>query len=495
MNFRIVVLLSLPFVSVVQARTLHVAPEGTSSGSGATSSSPLDLATATKGAKAGDTLLLASGTYSIAYAAGAKNTITLAAKGTEASPIVMRTASGRAVVDFGFPEGTYIQDSYGFLLSGSWWTFERIDITRAGYQGAYVTGAHNTFDDCSFHDNRNSGLEINKGGSYTLVRNCDSYRNYDPKKTGTMSDGYAVKQLMGPGNRLVGCRAWDNSDDGYDTFASPMAVTLDSCWAFRNGWYKGKAVGNGQGFKVGGDDSLQNNVLRNCVSFHNLARGFDQNNNVGGVTLLNCVAWKNGAQNYSFGGTLASGQKNTFKNNASLAPGSADVLANATQATNSWSGGFTVTTADFQSLDTTLATIARNADGSLPATKFLRLASGSDLIDGGTDVGLRYSGSKPDLGAFEYASSTGASRIQGRMDDLVVRRVSTGAVASFHLENPANVRASIVGLDGRIVSSTTARLDAGDASLAIAMPSRAPAVLLLERDGAVSARSIIVPNP
>jgi hypothetical protein len=473
-----------------QARTLFVAPSG--SGTGASTSSPLDFPTAAKGAKAGDTLSLVSGTYAIPYAAGAKNTITLSAKGTEASPIVVRCPSGRAVIDFGFPEGAWVQDSYGFLLSGSWWFFQGIEVTRAGYQGVYVTGAHNTFDNCSFHDNRNSGIEINKGGSYTLLRNCDSYRNYDPKKTGTMSDGFAVKQQMGPGNRLVGCRAWDNSDDGYDTFASPMAVIFDSCWAFRNGWYKGKAVGNGQGFKVGGDDSLQNNILRNCASFHNLARGFDQNNNVGGVTVLNCVSWKNGGQNFIFNGALKSGQKNVFRNNVSFDGGAADAIANATQATNSWSGGFSVSAADFQSLDTTLATVARNADGSLPATKLLRLVAGSDLVDAGSDAGLRFLGSKPDLGAFEYAASTGiVPRI--RSSSTSARRTQEGLEVIFVLDRPATVRVSLRSMDGRKLSDASSYSGRGEGRMVLSAPSRTAAIVVLEIDGALVADAIVVP--
>ena len=43
----------------------------------------------------------------------------------------------------------------------------------------------------------------------------------------------------------------------------------------------------------------------------------------------------------------------------------------------------------------------RGTDGSLPATNFMKLVSGSDLIDKGIDVGLPYNGSAPDLGAFE----------------------------------------------------------------------------------------------
>ena len=70
---------------------------------------------------------------------------------------------------------------------------------------------------------------------------------------------------------------------------------------------------------------------------------------------------------------------------------------------NTWdsSTGVTVTAADFVSVDGTQLATARNSDGSLPTINFLHLASGSDLINKGVDVGLTYLGTYPDLGAFE----------------------------------------------------------------------------------------------
>ncbi|MBL0135867.1 MAG: cadherin repeat domain-containing protein [Chitinophagaceae bacterium] len=51
---------------------------------------------------------------------------------------------------------------------------------------------------------------------------------------------------------------------------------------------------------------------------------------------------------------------------------------------------------------------ARQTDGSLPVIPFMHLASGSDLIDAGINVGIPYNGTAPDLGAFEFVS-TGAN--------------------------------------------------------------------------------------
>jgi hypothetical protein len=65
-----------------------------------------------------------------------------------------------------------------------------------------------------------------------------------------------------------------------------------------------------------------------------------------------------------------------------------------------------LTDADFESIDTTGVTGPRNADYSLPKLKFLHLSKGSQAIDKGTNVGLTYLGSAPDLGAYEFDPAT-----------------------------------------------------------------------------------------
>lgn len=388
-------------------RVHHVTPTGKASATGDSFTDALDLTTALARVAPGEAVLLAPGTYPIAYTPNAKNTITLAKSGTEQAPIAVVVAScGRAVIDFSFPEQTWVQDSFGFLLKGSYWYFRGLDITRAGYQGVYVTGQHNTFEHVRFFDNRNSGLEINKGGAYTTVINSDAFRNYDPKKLGGMADGFASKQTQGPGNRFIGCRAWENSDDGYDTFDSAEVVIIEDSWAFDNGidvWKYGNFSGNGNGFKIGGNYKLANNRVLRSVAFGNRVKGFDQNHNVGGITLHHCLGYKNGI-NFGLGGELTPGEQNDLKNNISLdAP---DSIANAITANNSWNDGFAVTAADFVSLDTSEARRARNPEGALPTSPLFQLAPASALVDRGVDLGLPFSGSAPDLGPFERAQKS-----------------------------------------------------------------------------------------
>lgn len=390
--------------NLTASKVYYVTPTGTSSGSGTSFSSPMSMSAALSAVSAGQMILLQPGKYTVAYTAGVKNTITLSKSGTSSAKIYMVAANcGKAVIDFAFPTNTWVQDSFGFYLTGSYWYFKGIEVTRAGYQGTYVTGAHNTFENCAFYDNRNSGLEINKGGSYTTVINTDSYRNYDPKKNGSMADGFASKQLQGPGNFFHGCRAWENSDDGFDTFDSPEAVVIESSWTFRNGinyWNDAAFAGNGNGFKLGGNNALEHNRISNSVSFGHPNKGFDQNSNTGGVTLLNNTSYQNGI-NYGFGQPVASGEQHTFRNNISFAGKSADSISNATATNNTWNTGLAASSADFVSVDTNLASRTRNADGSLVVTDLFRLAAGSKLINAGVNVGLPYKGTAPDLGAFE----------------------------------------------------------------------------------------------
>jgi hypothetical protein len=200
-----------------------------------------------------------------------------------------------------------------------------------------------------------------------------------------------------------------------------------------NGYYKDgitMGTGNGNGFKTGGCDpnasgykTLKHNMtLINCISFYNKAKGFDQNHNRGSVMMLNCTAFNNGngsgtsgdLYNYAFPETLATsaGKLLTAKNCISLGSTSGVQLCpNPTSvvvATNSWSDNSTyptsvtsATSADFITIDTTGVRGPRKSDGSLPDITFMHLAPGSQFINAGTDVGIPFNGSAPDLGAFE----------------------------------------------------------------------------------------------
>lgn len=411
-------LLFLAFVSIEAFSTTYfVSPTGKSTNNGKSFATAKDIISAIPLAKAGDSVLLQGGTYKIAYTTGVANTIKLSQSGVSGDPIYLVSYNNsKAILDFSVPENTYVDKGYGFDLTGDYWYIKGLTITNAAYQGIYNSGDHNTFNNCVFSFCRFSGLEINKGGSNSTVINCDSYKNYNPKiisgVAGGAADGFAPKQTMGVGNVLIGCRAWENSDDGFDTFGDPTVpnvfVIMENCWAFNNGSVTIGGTtysGNMDGFKLGGNSVPQQNQAYNCIAFGNKLRGFDENHNVGSVKVYNCLGYNNGA-NFTFTGTLNSGEQHDFRNNISLKETTAsNIKSTNKQIKNTWNG-IAVTASDFKSVDVSLATIARNADGSIPETDLFRLKTGSKLIDAGTTTGRSFLGKAPDLGPFEFADIT-----------------------------------------------------------------------------------------
>lgn len=382
------------------AKTVYVSTTGSNSNSGTITLPYLTITYAVSKVTAGDTIYVRGGTYTDT------TKISISKNGTSASKLYL-LAYGAERPLLNFSAMVESSSNRAFSLSGSYWYIKGLDIKGAGDNGMYVSGSYNTIEYCTFSFNRDSGLQLAGGASNNRIINCDSYCNADAANGN--ADGFAVKMDVGTGNYYYGCRSWQNSDDGWDGYmrgADDVSTTLENCWCFMNGYLSTGAAssGNGNGFKLGGSDNknLRHNfTLRNCLAFDNRVKGFDQNNNLGSMTLYNCTGYRNGT-NYSFYLTLdtANGKVLTLKNCAALG-NYGSITIPSVQATNSWMPGFTVTTADFQSIDTSGIRGARNSDGSLPVTTFMHLAPGSDLIDAGTDVGITYADSAPDLGAFE----------------------------------------------------------------------------------------------
>jgi hypothetical protein len=300
----------------------------------------------------------------------------------------------------------------GIQLDANFWHIKGLDVFKAGDNGMYISGAYNTIEFCSFFENYDTGLQLGNGANNNTVLHCDAYFNRDINEGN--ADGFAAKLDVGTGNKFKGCRAWQNSDDGWDGYIRATVLvepltTYDSCWVFLNGYRKDGTVstGNGNGFKMGGSDNreeIHDNILRNCLAVHNRSKGFDQNNNAGTMILQNCTGYRNGP-NYGMNNrNPAPGRVMEITNSISFSnrANSDRFASQAVFTTNSWQPPFVVDASDFLSLDTSLLRAPRNTDGSLPYINFMHLAQGSDLIDGGTPVGLPFLGSAPDLG---YAES------------------------------------------------------------------------------------------
>ena len=299
----------------------------------------------------------------------------------------------------------------------------------------YSRGNHNIFEQISMHDNVGTGLRHYRGGN-NLFLNCDSYRNWDnvsEDKLGSNNDGFGCHPDPGStGNIFRGCRAWFNSDDGFDIIRADESVVFDSCLAFYNGYTTSfDELGDGNGFKAGGyahdnADQIPNPVPRHtvefCIAVRNKANGFDSNHHLAGNNWYNNSAYRN-ATNFNMVNRVspdsddiwANGYDHVLKNNLSYnARGSETEYIDTAQNTlshNSFDSGINIT-------DEELNKFGENIN-NLPDIDFMKPAQGSDIIDAGIDIGFGFLGNAPELGAIEVNYLTDVLNNEGRMPEKI----------------------------------------------------------------------------
>lgn len=486
----------------VQAKTIFIAPEGEGNTSNSSYQHPVAFPTIAKSKlldilAAGDTAYFLGGQYDLSqqYEIKGKN------NGTAGKRIFIGSYPGEIAV-FDFRKQAYIENNdnesnIGLKVSKdvNYLHLKGIVARYAGKNGIRIEGSNNLIEACTAYENCNSGIQLKKGGNNKIV-NCDSFSNFDYKTMnkgepdyGGDADGFADKQYTSSkGNTYIGCRSWNNSDDGWDFYQHVSTEAYPSeikeSWCFGNGpkeydmtyhpryetdkdyferFRKGDKIiipnlGNGNGFKVGGNKTKHNVVLNNCIAFGNKVKGFDQNNNGGTITIYNCTAYANG-RNYGLGNTV-SGASIIIKNSLSYKTKDKDAfLSGYTHSHNSWDLSLNITDKDFVSIDTTHATIQRLADGSLPdMNELFRLSSGSLLIDKGTEVGLPYHGKAPDLGAFEYDPNTASVSIPSIQEARVIaypNPVKTSTTFTITLKEAGSATLSLYNMNGKIVYQAT----------------------------------------
>ena len=390
----------------VNAATYYAAPKGMGDGSSYFSPTTFAAGVAML-TNPGDTLYLTEGTYEFT------DKFSINKQGSASKNIVIAGYPGDAVT-LDFHKVQYGTRGITIHANSVYVHIKDLAIAWSGKNNLYCEGSYCLFERLDIYGSADTGCQMKKGGN-NVIRNVDSHDNFDYETRdgngnanfGGNADGFADKQFTGPGNHYIGCRAWNNSDDGWDFFqrvsnsskvgtqmtdryGQTITITLD----------RYPCQGNGNGFKMGGQGTDHKILIHHCLAVGNYARGFDQNNNGGTMWVYNCSAYQNA---YNYGFTTAYGT-NTIQNCISLAGQNADSYKSQNVVTidhNSWNNGFSVSSNDFQSLDTTLILAARQADGSLPDVAFMRLQANSALIDAGIDVNLWYNGQAPDLGCYE----------------------------------------------------------------------------------------------
>lgn len=309
----------------------------------------------------------------------------------------------RPLLDFSSMEEN--SSNQGIVLKADNWHIKGLQVFKAGDNGMQIRGNNNIVEFCSFSQCSDTGLQLDDGASNNVILNCDSFYNADSKLEN--ADGFAVKMDVGSGNKFIGCRSWNNLDDGWDGYlreADNIETTYENCWAFNNGYLKDgtKGKGDGNGFKTGGSDNKlrkHNASYYRCFSVNNASDGFDHNSNRGTVSIINCSATGNGRN-------LAFAEKNSLEKivivNTLVLGDLGKYNAEVEKVeNNSWQMDFKVLEKDFVSMDRSQLSAPRKSDGSLPDINFMRPKENSKLIDAGMVLGLKYNGNAPDLGAIE----------------------------------------------------------------------------------------------
>ncbi|HKL86519.1 MAG TPA: hypothetical protein VJ861_09335 [Treponemataceae bacterium] len=338
--------------------------------------------------------------------------------------------------------------------------------------GIGTSMSHNmTFENLTVHDIGGRGMSYWGVSGHpdlpdfptdiTKFINCDIYNCFDSlsEVPGNGADGIKMDAESDTFLYFYGCRAWNCSDDGFD-ISGPGLTVYDTCWSFNQG-FPGACDGNG--FKLGGNrgvgavqDSTGNTtlgpivtgvrkIIKNSVAAGNSGCGIydlayapyypndtrvynntiynngigisiainDEYENISPPQYYNNINYKP-KQNNAAGRPYLISVTNTYitvNNTFRFAPKS-EVGSLPWVMPNE---KFNVTDADFVSLNIEELKAPRKPDGSLPDVNFMKLASGSKLIDAGVDLenyiasdlrtagieSLPFKGKFPDLGYAE----------------------------------------------------------------------------------------------
>lgn len=497
-------LLSLLLLGVVSARTYYVSTDGNDSNDGTITNPLLTINQAVDVVQPGDIILVRGGTYML------QSTIRIKAKQNareDARICLWAYENERVIIDGSqIPHTTESEFKMARCIyvnhEANYWHFKGLEMCNAKDNGMKLEGSYTIVENCKFYKNNDTGLQIgmykdfgieetkslppgtpefNPGYQFcrnNIIINCDSWYNFDKilyngkSDDGGDADGFACKLFPGPGTEFYGCRAWNNSDDNWDLYMVYHPIVIDNCWSWKAGYDENNvARKNGNGFKLGGggsaggiafNQSVGAHLVRNCVSFESLHKGFDQNNAQEAMYLFNNVAWGN-EYNYRFPTKFDYGTM-YMRNNIGWGATAAKNVGNHEFLSidkpgaqvpdtdfNSWTtidgcdpykegnkvNGTAKYTANhssqFKSLSSTLFLEVRQADGSLPDNDFAKIKDDSYFVDKGqivenfalsshlpvdmrpvdyvelSNLSILYNDESADMGAFETGISTKAA--------------------------------------------------------------------------------------
>jgi len=390
----------------------------------------------------GDTLFIRGGTYYKSNNEAAWQNITIT--GTVSDTIVITAYPGETpILDLRYVETDEHTECFGLVTTTNYVKF--IGLTLQNFYENdgndfmnfwTMMGNRTVFRNCTIRDGGGRGFRTWEADDFYFY-DCDSYRHVDSLSgdlPGNDGYGFSATVLVGDNVYFTNCRAWDCGDDGFTSGGGGHSHYY-GCWSFDNG----ELEGGGSGFKLNGAGTQINTderTVTNCIAAYNQSAGFttnDQDYYAATHNIYNNLMYYNGYQpsekyEYEAGvvvfesqSTQSYEENRTFKNNISYLNESHTVWTGPgttyyTHDHNTWDGGVTVTGADFVALPANATALvallsgSRQGDGSLPDLgNYFQLAESSDLINAGTNVGLPYEGTAPDMGPFEseYAGGGG----------------------------------------------------------------------------------------
>ena len=422
-------------VTATDAKVIYVAPQGDDAAAGTIDAPLATLPAAYRLTEGGDTVCFRGGTYNVT------DSQVMKIKGVYAFVFALEkagTAEHRTCY-MGYPGERPVFDFSALMLDGKhrfaafylgadYVHLRNFDIVgvpvriKGHTQSECVSarrGSHCIVEDIAMHDGMAIGY-YQKRGSHNLVVDCDAYNNYDDYSEGPYGgnvDGFGchVFDTFEVGNVFRRCRAWRNSDDGFDLISCAAPVEIDHCMAFYNGYCPSSnpadtvnfvSAGDGNGFKAGGwgmnkrktkcPDVCPSHYIHHSLAYRNKAHGFYANHHLAGNTWENNTSCGN-RSNYNM-----LNRKNTFE--ALDVPGYDHSLANnvswtftdaslgghlinidpdrITLTNNSFAPSVSsveVTAEMFVSTSVSLLFTRRLPDGRLPSIDFLRGKAGTIL--------------------------------------------------------------------------------------------------------------------
>ena len=414
-------------VAFAASKNIYMATSGSDSNDGSLSKPYKTIMKCQEAASSGDTVYIRKGTYSgfsIAKSDSYYNYVFYFSK----SGVTYKNYNNEKVVfDFKFNRN-YVKDykrcTAFFVKDGATdITFEGFDVVgvpalslqelidsnaskRTTQSECFlIKGTNININKVNAHDTNAIGFYYYGKRATGTVYRCDAYNNlgYDDASKGNC-DGFGAH---GNGVKFVECRAWDNSDDGFDCINTYGSNTFESSWAFRYKLDVSK-IEDGNGFKIGGfarsasyPTPLPVHTVKNCIAANNRMYGFYSNHQPGkAATWTGNKAYNNRA-NFNM---LEGNEDEKLDSSGKIidAPGTREELhgniaylySNGLSAAgqngkegnlynsnldstlnsgNSWNLGVTITDDDFQSLDVSQLAADRKSDGSLPDITFMEL--------------------------------------------------------------------------------------------------------------------------